>query len=335
MAKRRKSPLLPFLLTLIQMQFILLPINSLASYLTLAWDPNTEPDLSGYRVYYATASGEYVDSVDVGNITTYRLDDLLDGVTYFIVVTAYDTSGNESDFSNEVSGIGATDPTNAPPTANAGPDQTVNEGVTVILDASNSSDPDDGIASYLWEQTVGNPVTLSDPTEVDPTFVAPSGDASEMLLSFRVTVTDNGGLRASDEVSVTVNDTPSSSPPLVQTSSEDGYTEWGCFIATAAYGSLWEPHVRALRDFRDHYLTKNQLGKSLIRDYYRYSPFIAQNIETNPLLRATVRMSLTPMVLLGQFLVRSTLTDKIVYLLFILCYSLCIFSWLLKNHPDI
>ena len=88
-------------------------------------------------------------------------------------------------------------------TANAGPDQTVDEGVTVTLDASNSSDPDDGIASYLWEQTAGNPVTLSDPTEVDPTFVAPSGDASEMLLSFRVTVTDNGGLRASDEVSVT------------------------------------------------------------------------------------------------------------------------------------
>jgi hypothetical protein len=31
----------------------------------------------------------------------------------------------------------------------------------------------------------------------------------------------------------------------------------------------------------------------------------------------------------------STVTDKIVYLLFVLCYSLCIFSWLLKNHPDI
>ncbi|NNG07707.1 MAG: hypothetical protein HKM90_08225, partial [Desulfobacteraceae bacterium] len=212
---------------------------------------------------------------------------------------------------------------------------TVDEGVTVAVDASNSSDPDDGIASYMWEQTVGNPVTLSDPTEVDPTFVAPSGDASEMLLSFRVTVTDNGSLQGSDEVAVTVHDTSSSSPPSVHTSSEDEYTEWGCFIATAAYGSLWEPHVRALRDFRDHYLTKNQLGKSFIRDYYRYSPSIAQNIKTNPSLKAAVRMSLTPLVLLGQFLVKSTLTDKIVYLLFVLCYSLCIFSWLLKNHPDI
>ena len=84
----------------------LFPARLCASALTLAWDPNTEPDLAGYRVYYGTASGVYVDSVNAGNTTTYRLDGLLDGVTYYIAVTAYDTSGNESDFSKEVSGIG-------------------------------------------------------------------------------------------------------------------------------------------------------------------------------------------------------------------------------------
>ena len=73
----------------------------------LAWDPNTEPDLAGYRVYYSTVSGDYdeADGVDVGNVTTRDLDSLIlaEGVNYFFVLTAYDTSQNESDFSDEVS----------------------------------------------------------------------------------------------------------------------------------------------------------------------------------------------------------------------------------------
>ena len=237
MAKRRKSPLLPFLLILLLIQCIFLPANSLANYLTVSWTPTTEPDPAGNQVYYGTASREYVYSTDVGEINAYRLDDLLDGVPYFTAVTAYDISGNESDFSN------------------------------------------------------GAPVM--------------------------------------------VNDTPSSSTTAVKTGSEDGYTEWGCFIATAVFSSSWEPHVRAPCDFSDHYLGKSQLGRSFTRDYYRHSPFIAQNIETNPSLKATLKMSPAPLVILSQFLVRSTLTDKIVYFLFVLCYSLCIFSWLLKNNPGI
>lgn len=100
---------------------------------------------------------------------------------------------------------------NTPPTANAGSDQTgtlaVEEGGTVILDGSESSDPDDGIASYLWEQTGAGPtVTFSDPTSVRPTFVTPVVDANGANLTFRLTVTDKGGLQATAQVAVEVYD---------------------------------------------------------------------------------------------------------------------------------
>ena len=69
----------------------------------LVWNPNTESDLAGYRVYYGTASRTYGTPVNVGNVTSCPLTGLSPGVTYYLAVTAYDTQNNESGFSNEVS----------------------------------------------------------------------------------------------------------------------------------------------------------------------------------------------------------------------------------------
>ena len=73
--------------------------------ITLAWNPNKEPDLAGYRVYYGTASRKYGPGIDVGNVTSYSLSGLLKGQKYYISVTAYNKSGKESSFSKEVSGL--------------------------------------------------------------------------------------------------------------------------------------------------------------------------------------------------------------------------------------
>jgi len=77
---------------------------------TLSWDPPTTnvdgsplTGLSGYKVYYGTASGNYTQTINVGNVTTYIAANLTDGVTYYFAVTASDTLGNESGYSNEVS----------------------------------------------------------------------------------------------------------------------------------------------------------------------------------------------------------------------------------------
>ena len=70
----------------------------------LAWDSNTDPDVAGYKIHYGTATGTYDHVIDVGNVTAYNLTGLRQGQTYFIVVTAYNTSNQESDYSNEISG---------------------------------------------------------------------------------------------------------------------------------------------------------------------------------------------------------------------------------------
>ena len=70
----------------------------------LVWNNNSEGDLAGYHVYYGTSPGNYTVAVDVGNVTEYKLDDLglHEDVIYYIAITAYDLSGNESDFSTEL-----------------------------------------------------------------------------------------------------------------------------------------------------------------------------------------------------------------------------------------
>jgi hypothetical protein len=109
---------------------------------------------------------------------------------------------------------------NDPPTADAGPDQNVDEQTTVILDGSNSFDPDDGIESYRWKQIVGPSVSLSDPEAVQPTFLAPDVGPDGVSFTFELTVTDFGGLQSSDTAIVNVtwlNDPPTANAGVDQT----------------------------------------------------------------------------------------------------------------------
>ena len=101
---------------------------------------------------------------------------------------------------------------NRSPVADAGPDQTVGEGETVTLDGSGSSDPDDGIATYFWNQSFGMMVTLSDPSEIRPTFLAPHVGGNNGVFIFKLTVTDAGGLRNADQVTVSVG--TANQPPV-------------------------------------------------------------------------------------------------------------------------
>ena len=92
--------------TILFLALLLSPVQALSvpgNGVTLAWDRSPDSSVIGYRIYYGAASGNYTNSVAVGNVTTNAVQGLTSGVTYFFAVTAYDASGLESSFSNETS----------------------------------------------------------------------------------------------------------------------------------------------------------------------------------------------------------------------------------------
>lgn len=88
------------------------------------------------------------------------------------------------------------------PIADAGLDQVRMEFETVMLDSSQSIDPE-SITSRLWEQVSGTTVTINNPTSVNPTFTAPDV-ASPADLVFKVTIEDEDENTAEDQVTITV-----------------------------------------------------------------------------------------------------------------------------------
>lgn len=69
-----------------------------------------------------------------------------------------------------------------------------------------------------------------------------------------------------------------------------------CFIATAAYGSKYQPAVVLLRHFRDDYLSGAECGRFIIKEYYHYSPPVAEKIAGNKGLIFGARIILAPII---------------------------------------
>ncbi len=88
-----------------------------SSQVQLSWSANSEPDLAGYNVYRATVAGGPRTLVNTGLVTVTSLTDtgLTNGTTYFYVVSAVDTSTNESAVSAEVSATPVAAPPPPPP----------------------------------------------------------------------------------------------------------------------------------------------------------------------------------------------------------------------------
>src|SRR6266545_3248106 len=126
-----------------------------AGQVQLAWNATTThtdgtpaTDLAGYQLHYWQGTGS-PQSVDVGNQTTYTLTGLVDGQTYSLAVTTYNTAGNESSDSNIVTWT--VTPANRAPLADTA---STPVGTPVAIDVlANDTDPD------------GNPLTITAVTQ--------------------------------------------------------------------------------------------------------------------------------------------------------------------------
>ena len=134
--------------------------------LSLSWDANSEEDLAGYKVYYGNSSGNYEEPIDVGNVTEYELSGLTEGETYYIAITAYDTSDNESVKSIEVSGVAQAPPDTQDPTititspTSSSTYSTSNSTINIGGTASDNV----GVTSVTWSHDRGGSGSASGTT---------------------------------------------------------------------------------------------------------------------------------------------------------------------------
>jgi hypothetical protein len=128
---------------------------------------------------------------------TLNLADLLEGTYVFQLTVVDNTSASSSDQVTVV-----VNSVNQMPTANAGSDVTINLPTSTTPVTGSGTDPDGTIASYAWTQTSG-PTTATLANETTPTLTA--SDLATGTYIFKLTVTDNDGATAEDEVKVIVN----------------------------------------------------------------------------------------------------------------------------------
>lgn len=143
------------------------------------------------------------------------------GTVTLELVVCEGTSSNCSD--PDTVNVHITD-VNQPPVAQAGPDQTVQEGSPVILDGTASYDPDIETLTYTWLQVFGTPVTLAYPNTATPSFTVPQVGATGGQVDFELIVHDARGLVHSDFVSIVisnVNQPPTANAGPDQTKNEN------------------------------------------------------------------------------------------------------------------
>jgi hypothetical protein len=163
----------------------------------LAWDPNPETNLGGYKFYYGVASRTYFNVQNVGNTTSGSASNLLPGITYYFAITAYNNLGAESDFSEE---IVYTVPVinNVPPTLDVLPDLTLADSAmiqVVPLSGITSGSP-------LEMQTLTVTATSSDPEVIPHPSVTYASPSTTGILRFAPVGTSSGLVT----ITVTVND---------------------------------------------------------------------------------------------------------------------------------
>jgi hypothetical protein len=187
----------------------------------LAWDPSSDPTVTGYNVYYGSSSRNYTNVIPAGSATSATVSNLVSGVTYYFAATTYTATGLESDYSAEASY--SVPAPNAPPTLDALTNLTIpqdsgEQTVTLTGITSGASNEVQTLTVSAFSSNPGlipNPnVTYSSPdTNGTLTFSPAPGSFGSALITVLV---DDGGTVSNTVIrSFTVMVIPADNPPTI------------------------------------------------------------------------------------------------------------------------
>lgn len=158
---------------------------------------------------------------------------------------------------------------------------------------SGTTDPVPGTYSYDF----GTEVSITATPDSGYQFNEWSGDVSGTTNPITITMDSDKFVKA-DFIEIPIEDDGENDE------SEEPAGGIKCLIATATYNSPQHPNIKILRDFRDKYLMSNKIGRKLVDLYYKYSPFVADLIAKNKVLKVIVRIQLVPFVAFSYMAVR-------------------------------
>jgi Fibronectin type III domain/Periplasmic copper-binding protein (NosD) len=302
--------------------------------ITLAWDANLAYDIANYEIYFDNRGHTITNNIPsppYGN-----------SLTVTATVTNCPSTSTPPSCTITIPGLALT----APPSLNvefgdqelflnwSPPSPNANLVTSYNVYYKKQTDPD---TAYVFQNTGGNVTSytltgLTNFTTYDVKVTAvesPTFFINVTALDDYTTPHESNFLDPA-VVSATIScSTPSCESPYSNVASNtpqpiapfpDLPNQGHCFIATAAYGSPWEPQVRILRAFRDEYLEHYDWGRHFIAWYYHHSPPWAQYLNEHVGLKPAVRIALAPAVGIAYFFVETTEIERLsVLFLLMLC----------------
>ena len=210
--------------------------QSVQARATVTLDGTGSTDSDGEIVSYAWSQVSGTPSVRLTGANAARATFQAPDVTAEVTLVFELLVGDDADATDvDRVRIVVTPVPNSAPVASAGSDRRVQEGATVTLDGTGSTDSDGAIVSYAWSQVSGTPsVTLSGADAAQATFQAPDVTV-EVTLEFGLEVRDDDGATDDDRVRIVVTPVPNSAP--VASAGSDRRVQEGATVTLDGTGS--------------------------------------------------------------------------------------------------
>ncbi|MEN8126944.1 MAG: putative Ig domain-containing protein, partial [Planctomycetota bacterium] len=197
---------------------------------SLDWADNTEPDLMHYDVYRSTTSGSGYVSIISGQTTSDYVDNgVTNGITYYYVVTATDTSSNESGNSNEDSATPVAP--NGAPTFTVDPINEVDATEDAAYSSTLADDASDPESDPMTFSKVSGPAWLTVAAGGALSGTPANSDVGVNVFTVQVTATGGSDTATLNITVINTNDAPTfTADPIV----EAGATEDAAYSSSIA-----------------------------------------------------------------------------------------------------